>query len=293
MAKNSYFNYRDSERRLMEDLAIEAIKIYGEDFTYIVRESISRDDILGEDKNSKFKDSATVEMFVKNYEGREGSNVYSRFGIELKDRMILTVSKRRFEDVVSSLYNDVKRPREGDLIYAPKFGRFLMEIIFVEEQVPYFQGNQLACYEITAQTFKFEMESIETGITEIDTIQDEAEEKLTYIDISGVYGSFLANETVYVGATLSDASFTATVTNWSSQSPNTLYLKDVSGSVTGIIASVIKGTESGATANVDANLGNTANYITTDPFGSNDVIRRESRTIIDFSEVDPFSEGNY
>jgi len=34
-------------------------------------------------------------------------------------------------------------------------------------------------------------------------------------------------------------------------------------------------------------------HITINPFGTNDAIRKEARTIIDFSEVDPFSEGNY
>ena len=63
MAKNPYFKYQDSEPRLMEDLIIESIKVTGEDFIYIAREAFDRDYLFGEDRNSKFKDSAILEMY--------------------------------------------------------------------------------------------------------------------------------------------------------------------------------------------------------------------------------------
>ena len=50
---------------------------------------------------------------------------------------------------------------------------------------------------------------------------------------------------------------------------------------------------SALSSRVASNIGNTMDYITVNPFGTNDAIRKEARTIIDFSEVDPFSDGAY
>ena len=295
MAKNSYFKYVNSESRLMEDLTIETIKMYGEDVVYIARDSISRDDLFGEDISSKFNKVANIEVYIKNYDAHEGSEVFSRFGIELKDRMRLVVSRRRFEDEVTKIYPEVIRPRPGDLIYFPLINRTIYEITGLEAEVPFFQGNKLYTYEILAQVYGYDHDSMETGITVVDEAQQESQDLLTYIDIDGMNGTFLNGETVYVGESYNDSSFSGIVTNWSPSQPGTMYLKSVEGNLVSVIGSVITGQDSGATALVAADLGNTANYLydSTDPFGSNDVIQRESRTIIDFSEVDPFSEGNY
>jgi hypothetical protein len=127
----------------------------------------------------------------------------------------------------------------------------------------------------------------------LDNIATNSKDLLTYIGITGNTGSFYVDEVVYVGSTLDTATFTATVTNWSELTPDLMYLKDVEGDVASIVNGVIKGSESGGQAKVASDIGNTMDYITVNPFGTNDAIRKEARTIIDFSEVDPFSEGNY
>jgi len=292
MAKNPYFKYDNSEQRLMEDLTIESIKAHGEDFFYIAREAINRDDLFGEDQNAKFRNSAIIEMYIKSFEANPGSEVFSRFGIELKDKLILVVSKRRFEETVTTFFSEVQRPREGDLIYSPMTG-VIYEIQFVENEVPFFQGNKNYTYEISAQTWTYNNEKIETGMDNIDEIPNDHEELLTYLGITGASGEFLPNEVVYVGATLSSASFTAKVTTFNPLTPTAIQLKSVDGQVAAIIGETLKGTESGAAAAVQTDLQNTEDHIQLNPFENNDEIRKESRTIIDFSEVDPFSEGNY
>lgn len=292
MAKNPYFRYKESESRLMEDLTIETIKSHGEDFMYIKRDSIGRDYLFGEDHRAKFKDSATVEMYLKNFENHNGAEVLSRFGVELKDRITTVVSKRRFEEEVTAAYTDVLRPREGDLIFYPVTSE-LYEIQFVENEVPFFQGNRSFTYEITAQTYQFNQDIIETGVDLIDGIETDSKDLLVYMNITGGAGSFLINEVAYVGTTLSSASFTGKIVYWDSNARNTLHLKAVEGDITGAIGSVIKGSESGATATISSNAGNTVDHILVNPFDNNDSIQKESRTIFDFSEIDPFSEGNY
>lgn len=292
MAKNPYFKYQSSEPRLMEDLIIESIKVNGEDFVYIAREAFDRDYLFGEDINSKFKDSGIVEMYLKNYDRNNGAEIFSKFGLELKDRITLVVSKRRFEEVITAAYPDILRPREGDLIYSPMTWE-IYEIEFVENEVPFYMGNKNFTYEIAAQTFQYNQEKLETGMEIVDNIETQSKDLLTYIDISGITGEFLVNESVYVGDNLEESSFSAVVTNWSELSPDLLYLKSVEGNVSSIISSVIKGDESGAEAVVAGDRGNTTDYVTTYVYGTNEEIRKEARTIIDFSEVDPFSEGNY
>lgn len=292
MAKNPYFKYENSEQRLMEDLAIEMIKSHGEDFLYIAREAINRDDLFGEDQNAKFKNSAIIEMYVKSYESNPGSEMFSRFGINLKDRMVLTISKRRFEEAVTSFFPDVKRPREGDLVYSP-MTHVIYEIQFVENEVPFFQSNKNYTYEIAVQTWTYNQEEIDTGIEDIDNVAQEKQELLTYLEISGLTGEFLPDEIVYVGGTLSSASFTAKVTTFNSVEGDSIQLKNVEGDVAAVVGSVLKGDESGAQAVIDSDLQNEQDHIQINSFENNDTIRKESRTIIDFSEVDPFSEGNY
>lgn len=292
MARNPYFQYKDSESRLIEDLSIELIQIHGDDWTYIARETFNRDYLFGEDTNSKFKDSAIVEMYLKNFEGHNGAEVFSKFGIELKDRITLVVSKRRFEECVAAMFDYIKRPREGDLVYSPMHNE-IYEIEFVENEVPFFQGSKNYTYELSAQAFQYGQETMDTGISAIDAIQTDNQDLLTYITLSGVTGSFLVNEEVYYGSTLAGATFSGTVTNWSSLLSTSMYLKSLVGTVAGVVGSVIRGSESLAQATVVADTGNTAAYIAVNLFQNNEEIRREARTIIDFSEVDPFSEGGY
>jgi len=292
MAKNPYFKYQDSEPRLMEDLIIESIKVTGEDFVYIARDAFDRDYLFGEDTNSRFKDSAILEMYLKDYERHNGAELFSKFGLELKDRITTVVSKRRFEEVVTAAFPDIKRPREGDLIYSPMTYE-IYEIEFVDSEVPFYQGNKNFTYEITAQTYQHNQEEISTGMENIDSIATNSKDLLTYMGITGNTGEFYVDETVYVGATLDTATFTGTVTEWSELNPDTLYLKNVQGDLASVINSVIKGSESGGQATVASDLGNTMDHVLVNPFGTNDSIRKEARTIIDFSEVDPFSEGNY
>lgn len=301
MAKNPYFKYKDSESRLMEDLTIETIKAYGDDYIYIVRESFNRDYLFGEDKNSRFKDSIILEMYLKNFESNEGRDVLSKFGIEVKDRGTFVVSKRRFEESVSAFFPDIKRPREGDLIYSPLEDE-LYQIEFVENKVPFFQGNKAYTYELSCQTYIWQQESIETGMSKLDDLVSSNTNLLVYLGLTatGVTGatqSFLINETVYFGSTLQGATFSGDVVEWNPLYPLVVQLRNVSGDQSGIVGGIIKGSESGGELRVTADLGNTLNFVfpfpTKTTAENNDEIQRESRGIINFSDVDPFSEGRY
>ena len=90
MATNFYFQSgvpmgRRSESLLHEDLILECIKIYGFDIYYIPRVTVNRDMILNEDPLNKYEDAFNVEVYLENTTGFGGTDLLSKFGVEIQD----------------------------------------------------------------------------------------------------------------------------------------------------------------------------------------------------------------
>lgn len=293
--KNPYFKYDPAEKTLMEDLITEAIEIHGYDVVYIPREKIVRDNLFGEDWLSKFDGGAAfVEMYIISFDGVQGGDVFSKFGIQKREKLQLMVSKKRFEKAMAHFVPELYRPREGDLIHILPFKQFF-EITYVDN-VPashFLPGDRAYTYTITAEGYQYDSEIIQTDFTEVDNMVIHENDRLVYLNLSGICGSFTNNEIVYVGDTLSGSPFYGTIVNYDKNTPDLLQIRGHGGSAGAVIGQTITGIASGATGSVEADLGNTLSSIPTDPFASNDTLRTEGHTIIDFSEVDPFSEGNY
>ena len=102
MATNKYFNNfaYAREQDLVEDLTIEAIKIYGHNVKYLPKTISGIDHLFGEDKLLKYETAADVEMYVKNVEGFEGEGDFmSKFGLQINDQLTLTVARKRFDQI--------------------------------------------------------------------------------------------------------------------------------------------------------------------------------------------------
>jgi hypothetical protein len=175
MARNSYFNQysTSTEQNTLENLLIESIKIYGVDVYYIPRVTVAEDQLYDEDYLNEFQDGLDLEMYIKSVDGFEGSGDFlSKFGIQIEDQVTFSVAKTRFEQEVSGYtLADVSRPREGDLIWFP-MTRDLFEIKFVEHEELFYQLGKLYTYEIRCEKFQYSSETIDTGISEIDAIED-------------------------------------------------------------------------------------------------------------------------
>jgi hypothetical protein len=63
------------------------------------------------------------------------------------------------------------RPNEGDLIFWPK-GNKLFEITFVDHDDPFYAVQNLPTYKLKCKTFEYASEVIDTGIAELDAIED-------------------------------------------------------------------------------------------------------------------------
>ena len=162
-----------SEQYLYEDLAIEAIQIYGHDVYYLPRTLVNKDELFGEDPLSKFSDAYTIEMYMDTVEGYEGEKeIITRFGLEIRDETTFTVSRRRWLDLVSSDTNLITalRPNEGDWIYFPTVKK-LFEISFVDKDDPFYQIDNLPVYKLYCRTAEYSSEILDTGIEAIDAIE--------------------------------------------------------------------------------------------------------------------------
>jgi len=164
-----------NEKNLYEDLIIEGLKIYGHDVYYLPRTLVNRDLILGEDSLSKFDDSYLIEMYVETTEGLAGEQeLINKFGLEIREETTFMLSKRRWNDAVDSYHTMIKegRPNEGDIIYYPLMNKFF-EISFVEDQEPFFQLGNLPVYKLRARTWEYSSEKLDTGVTDIDSAEDQ------------------------------------------------------------------------------------------------------------------------
>ena len=187
MALNPFFlQGTASEQRLVQDLINEHLSFHGVEVTYIPRKFVNRKTVLEEVHSSKFDDNFAIEAYVNNFDGYSGAgDILTKFGVSVRDELMLTISKERFEDFIApfmagqddgtddSELPTPTRPREGDLVYFP-LGQRLFEIKFVEHEDPFYQLGKNYVYMLKCELFEYEDEVIDTSNYEIDTqIQDE------------------------------------------------------------------------------------------------------------------------
>ena len=187
------------EQRLVQSLVDEHLSIHGIDVYYIPRKQIVTDDILGEVQSSKFNDNYLMEAYLNNYEGyAKGSDVMTKFGINLQNEITLTISRERYEDFIAPFqFNSTNlqgpldgdldfgtRPKEGDLIWFP-LGERLFEIKHVEHEMPFFQLGKNYTYELQCELFQLEDEIIDTNIAAIDSRLSE-EGYITTVTLAGI-----------------------------------------------------------------------------------------------------------
>lgn len=174
MARNFYFSEKvRSEINLYEELIIEALKIYGQDVYYLPRTIVNEDTLLGDDPASQFASSYKIEMYIENVEGFDGEgDLFTRFGVEIRDECTFVVSKNRWANQVARADNALQgdRPTEGDLIYLP-LSKSMFEIRHVEHEQPFYQIENVPTYKMRCTLFEYSGEDMDTGNTLIDSLE--------------------------------------------------------------------------------------------------------------------------
>lgn len=174
MATNPFFNNFNSspEQKLLADLNIEAIRQYGYDMLYLPRRQGNYSDVRNEDTMSYFDTAYPIEMYIKSVDGFEGEGSFlSKFGLEVRDRVTLSVARRRFSEDIGTPEN-ISRPKEGDLIWFTMTNK-LFEINYVDNRAIFYPLGSLPLFDLTCEVFEYSMEHFNTGIPAIDAIQTE------------------------------------------------------------------------------------------------------------------------
>ena len=81
-------------------------------------------------------------------------------------------SGSEFYIIMDTATTDADRPQEGDLIYHPIITK-IFEVSFVDHDEPFYQLDNNPVYKIRCKQFEYSQERVDTGITEIDEIEDE------------------------------------------------------------------------------------------------------------------------
>ena len=217
---------------------MESIKVYGHDLYYCPRTLVAKDDIYGEDTLSEYNTAYFIDMYIKNVDSYEGDgNFLSKFNLEIRDQMTLTVSVRNFMNEIGSLEN-IERPREGDIIYIPMIDR-LLAIKYVNKNPVFYQMGSIQMYDLVCEMFEYSSERFNTGIAAIDSIEQDLSLDATEYAVLTQDGFIITDQDGY---------------------------------------QII---QSGYNFEEQAR----------DPYEDNTEFQLEGETILDWSQIDPFSEG--
>lgn len=143
---NPYFNFSDSshdnERNMIGVIINEVYNKYGVCMEYYVTTyDTTYDRIWGEDNNRCYVQNFNVNGF---FNLPREDKIWSKFGIEGIDEIVLWVSKRHFEAVSydKATGKSYKRPQIGDIIKSD-YSNYFYEITEVAEDTgQYLQSSQ-------------------------------------------------------------------------------------------------------------------------------------------------------
>ena len=288
MPTSTYFHNFDArnDQELLHSLTTESIQVVGYDVNYIPRTLVNEDTILGEDSISEYKDAYSVEMYIKSVDGFEGEgDLVSKFGLEVRDQIIFSLSRRAWEGL------DIgTRPKEGDLIYFGLTSK-LFQIMFVEHETPFYQTGALPTFDLTCELFSYSDEALDTGVDEIDVIEQKQSFVRTF-ELSSVSGTFTEGETVTGGT----SAVTGEVARWDS-STSYLYLINMTGNFT--LNEILTGATSTATGTYSTKQTTdetsetlqTIDSSTSDKVSSNKQFEIDADSVFDFSESNPFGDN--
>lgn len=171
MATNPYVNNYNStpEQTLIQSLNTEAIQFHGYDMFYLPRRKGKLDDVMNEDSMSYFDMAYPIEMFIRSVDGFEGEGSFmSKFGLEVRDRVSLSLSRKRFKDEIGNI-EKLSRPMEGDLVYFAVTKK-LFEIVYTDNRAIFYPTGALPVFDLTCEVFEYSTELFDTGVPEIDEI---------------------------------------------------------------------------------------------------------------------------
>lgn len=275
-----------TEQNLVQQLIDEQIKLFGQDVYYLPRKII-QDVPLRDVIYSDFKTQYMIEMLLINVEGfGSPAEFVSKFGLRISDEVTFVVSKNRWSQIFQE-FADVTiidgRPNEGDLIFFP-LTDILYEIKFVETKTPFYQLGETYIYTLTAEIYEIGNDQFETGIPEIDAVEELFSSSITLQMNTTQSGEYFLGETV-TGQT---TGVTGEVAYWDRNEDILTIINRTGNFLTGEILIGEDSNTSRTISEID-NLSMDNNQ-----YADNRYIEDAADDIIDWAEKNPFGEyGNF
>ena len=303
MPRNVYFSQQvKSEQIVYEDLVVESLKIFGQDAYYMPRTLLTRDDVLGEQKGSSFKDAYLIEAYIEDSDGFTGAgDLYSKFGLEIRDEVNFIISRRQWERFVGVFNNDVTAtaPQEGDVIFLPLSNSFF-EINFVEDEQPFYQLSNVPVYKLQCAMFEYNDEDIETGYDFIDDLQSgqayQVAMDYTTTNNNHLVGGEIVSMEVSTGVTVSGEVMSVTKL---SATGGLVSVSNITVSGATTLTEFTTGTLVGGTSGFSVTvtkvygIGDTStpdNFMPQDSSAENIALEISADSFLDFTESNPFGD---
>ena len=306
------------EQSLYANLIAEAIQIHGHDVYYLDRTLVAEDTVLGEDSLSKFNTQSLIEMYMEDsgggYAGEQ--ELMSQFGLQNLSEATFVVSKTRFQEKTKQLQieaatdstssgsiqleagtlsesklageifyiinetaaTDSDRPLEGDAIYHPLLKK-LFEINFVDHDEPFHQLDNNPVYKMKCRLFDYGSDTLDTGITEIDAIEDSLSTSTSDYQLTLENASLVGQS-----LTVDNVIFTVDLTNVTSDAATIGADQDPASFGESILS------ESGGNDFIISEDSPSIGDGVVDKTAQNELFDTLDDTVLDFSESNPFGD---
>ena len=243
------------------------------------------------------------DRFVVDHEVLDGSSAIDRIVNEDGSGDVFVI-----EDT-SQYGSRHRRPFEGDLIYFP-YNKKVFQITFVEHESPFYPGGTLPQFVLTCDLLEYSNEIFITGIPEIDSIEDNLSQmavEVTCLSIEGgATGQFergeIIRETTLLGVDDSNASSASARVLRHDSNTGKLVIAPMTPGLE--IGSKVYGQTTGSSTTITYMLANDGLGLApsveleelqdnADEQAMNLEVENFANNFIDFTENDPFSEGNF
>jgi hypothetical protein len=175
---------------------------------------------------------------------------------------------------------DADRPNEGDVVYHPVLDK-MFQVNFVDHDEPFYQLDNNPVYKLRCRLYDYSSEIIDTGIADIDAIEDE-------LSVDRLLFQFTLEEGTSVGESLTVDNNFYTVDNTDVTADSTTVSTDPRSLGESIMLE--NSSDSGDTNYLLQEDAKSVGDYSSDKTAQNELFSAQSATVLDFSESNPFGD---
>jgi len=172
------------------------------------------------------------------------------------------------------------RPNEGDVVYHPVLDK-MFQVNFVDHDEPFYQLDNNPVYKLRCRLYDYSSEIIDTGIADIDAIEDE-------LSVDRLLFQFTLEEGTIVGESLTLDNNFYTVDNTDVTADSTTVSTDPRSFGESIMLE--NSSDSGDTNYLLQEDAKSIGDYSSDKTAQNELFSAQSATVLDFSESNPFGD---